>query len=193
MITTKSIRDAVNQFEAGKRPASFGTPKTWYLRDDATGRLYPLKAIWALANGIASSTFNTSTPIAEIPRLTKGFTVVESSTVDGTKYLQEAIDRSRSDSSAARRKRLATAPKKPSSHLRLVSVFDRNPDVVAEVLFQADGICGSCGSEAPFIRRSDRSPFLEVHHITPLADGGEDTVENALALCPNCHREAHFG
>jgi hypothetical protein len=27
----------------------------------------------------------------------------------------------------------------------------------------------------------------------PLARGGEDTVENAVAVCPNCHREAHFG
>jgi 5-methylcytosine-specific restriction protein A len=26
-----------------------------------------------------------------------------------------------------------------------------------------------------------------------LAEGGEDTVENALALCPNCHRRLHFG
>ncbi|MEY8786001.1 HNH endonuclease [Citrobacter freundii] len=22
---------------------------------------------------------------------------------------------------------------------------------------------------------------------------GEDSVENAIALCPNCHREAHYG
>ena len=22
---------------------------------------------------------------------------------------------------------------------------------------------------------------------------GEDTVENAIATCPNCHREAHYG
>ena len=26
-----------------------------------------------------------------------------------------------------------------------------------------------------------------------LADGGSDTVENAAALCPNSHREFHFG
>ena len=40
-----------------------------------------------------------------------------------------------------------------------------------------------------------RSPcvFLEVHHIKWLSNGGEDSVENALALCPNCHRQAHYG
>ena len=26
-----------------------------------------------------------------------------------------------------------------------------------------------------------------------LADGGADTVENAIAVCPNCHRELHYG
>ena len=25
-----------------------------------------------------------------------------------------------------------------------------------------------------------------------LADGGPDTVENAVALCPNCHRRLHY-
>ncbi|HXU34436.1 MAG TPA: HNH endonuclease [Thermoanaerobaculia bacterium] len=34
---------------------------------------------------------------------------------------------------------------------------------------------------------------MEVHHRIRLAYGGEDTVENAVALCPNCHREAHHG
>jgi len=28
---------------------------------------------------------------------------------------------------------------------------------------------------------------VEVHHIKPKADGGEDTLENAIALCFNCH------
>ncbi|MFM0350878.1 HNH endonuclease [Paraburkholderia sp. RL17-347-BIC-D] len=27
----------------------------------------------------------------------------------------------------------------------------------------------------------------------PLAQGGPDTVANAIALCPNCHRERHYG
>jgi 5-methylcytosine-specific restriction protein A len=34
---------------------------------------------------------------------------------------------------------------------------------------------------------------LEVHHKTPLSARGEDTVENAIALCANCHRELHYG
>jgi 5-methylcytosine-specific restriction protein A len=34
---------------------------------------------------------------------------------------------------------------------------------------------------------------LEVHHKIRLADGGFDTVENAIAVCPNCHRQCHHG
>ncbi|WP_250520707.1 HNH endonuclease signature motif containing protein [Caballeronia sp. NCTM1] len=72
-------------------------------------------------------------------------------------------------------------------------VFNRNPYVVAEVLLRAKGICEACGSSAPFRRRSDNTPYLEVHHLKPLADGGDDTVANAIGVCPNCHRAAHFG
>ncbi len=95
--------------------------------------------------------------------------------------------------SVARAKRLAAAQKKPTVRVTTVLDFDRNPDVVAEVLAQASGKCQQCGSPAPFTRKSDGSPYLEVHHKIPLAFGGEDTVVNAIALCPNCHREAHYG
>ena len=71
--------------------------------------------------------------------------------------------------------------------------FLRNPDVIADVLWRAKGVCERCHRKAPFIRKSNNSPYLEVHHPIPLSDGGEDTVANAIALCPNCHREAHFG
>lgn len=33
----------------------------------------------------------------------------------------------------------------------------------------------------------------DVHHITPVASGGEDAFANLLTLCPNHHRLAHLG
>lgn len=85
------------------------------------------------------------------------------------------------------------ANKIPSTYVSEVIKWRRNPDVVAEVLLQANGRCAKCDSTAPFIRKSDSSAFLEVHHKVPLAKYGEDSVENAEALCPNCHREKHYG
>lgn len=89
--------------------------------------------------------------------------------------------------------RLKNAPKKPEKTQSTITIYKRNPDVVAAVLERSEGYCERCEERAPFNRASDNSPYLEVHHKIQLAKGGDDTVENAIALCPNCHREAHFG
>ncbi|MHC8440807.1 MAG: HNH endonuclease [Candidatus Eutrophobiaceae bacterium] len=107
--------------------------------------------------------------------------------------IAKQVKRSLRDGSEKRRKRLKTANTKPESIQIISKGYKRNPDVIAEVLERAKGFCEQCKSEAPFKRRKDNSPYLEVHHKITLAQGGEDTVQNALALCPNCHREAHFG
>lgn len=70
--------------------------------------------------------------------------------------------------------------------------YQRDAAVTAWVLQQAQGMCESCGQPAPF-SGSDGQPFLEVHHVRQLADDGSDTVTNTVALCPNCHREFHYG
>lgn len=105
----------------------------------------------------------------------------------------QSVQKALQDSAEQRRARLEKAPKKPSKKTVRTVVFNRNPDVVAEVLLRAEGNCEGCKEPAPFKRKSDSSPYLEVHHRIPLAQNGEDTVENAIALCPNCHRERHFG
>ena len=107
--------------------------------------------------------------------------------------LSIGIARSLADSSEARRARLKKANDKPEQFVVETTAYRRNPDVVAEVLSRANGKCEGCGNNAPFIRKSDNTPYLEVHHTIPLSKGGSDTVENAIALCPNCHRRKHFG
>ncbi|QNK64948.1 HNH endonuclease [Pedobacter sp. PAMC26386] len=69
---------------------------------------------------------------------------------------------------------------------------ERSQDVKTYALLRADGICELCDKPAPFIV-GNGVPFLEVHHIFRLADDGPDLPKNVAALCPNCHREAHFG
>jgi 5-methylcytosine-specific restriction protein A len=92
-----------------------------------------------------------------------------------------------------RLKQLVASSKIPEKVEVTTHRFIRNANVIVEVLNRANGICENCKSEAPFLRSKDKTPYLEVHHIKKLADGGEDTVENALAVCPNCHRQLHFG
>lgn len=71
------------------------------------------------------------------------------------------------------------------------SPFIRDTNVKQWVQTNAGGICEGCGGPAPFVLE-DGTPFLEVHHVRYLADGGSDTITNAVALCPNCHRRAHL-
>jgi 5-methylcytosine-specific restriction protein A len=104
-----------------------------------------------------------------------------------------AIRNSFNSSQEERNRRLARAPKMPSKVMTVSVTYRRNPDVIVTVLCRADGMCEECGRAAPFSRRKDGSPYLEVHHKILLSLGGEDTVENAIALCPNCHRKAHHG
>jgi 5-methylcytosine-specific restriction endonuclease McrA len=72
-----------------------------------------------------------------------------------------------------------------------VEAYARDPSVKAFILERAGGRCELCGVQ-PFLNRY-REPFLEIHHVRRLADGGPDVVENAVALCPTCHREMHYG
>lgn len=106
---------------------------------------------------------------------------------------EEGVKESLATSSAARKERLEKASRIPEVVQVTSRAYRRNADVVAEVLARAAGFCEQCKGKAPFLRAKDGMPYLEVHHRVTLAAGGEDTVENALALCPNCHRKMHFG
>ncbi len=82
--------------------------------------------------------------------------------------------------------------KRPSISEITTHLFQRDPKVKAWILKQSNGKCELCKNNAPFIGK-DGFPYLEVHHIKPLADGGSDTINNTVALCPNCHRMIHYG
>lgn len=68
--------------------------------------------------------------------------------------------------------------------------YVRDPAVKAWILAEANGICEGCDTPAPFVG-DDGLPYLEVHHVMPLACHGSDRTSNAAALCPNCHRRCH--
>ena len=102
------------------------------------------------------------------------------------------VAKSMMDSSKERIRRINEAQKKPA--LRLMYRYERvrNHDVVAETLLRAKGVCEICGKDAPFLNKSGQ-PYLEVHHIVRLVDNGDDHPDNTIAICPNCHRNQHYG
>lgn len=78
---------------------------------------------------------------------------------------------------------------KPAAREARTTRFDRDIAVAELARRLAEGRCDLCGEQAPFQVRG--VPYLECHHVEHLANGGADTIANAVALCPNCHRRMH--
>jgi len=80
--------------------------------------------------------------------------------------------------------------KDASSRNVTTTTYVRDQNVSEYAKSCADGLCQLCGKPAPFKDKSGE-PYLETHHIIWLSAGGADSVENTIALCPNCHRKMH--
>lgn len=75
---------------------------------------------------------------------------------------------------------------------RKTNYYQRCEYVRLYALRKAKGKCQGCSKEAPF-RNKKGEPYLEVHHIKRLSDGGPDDPRWVIALCPNCHSRIHNG
>ena len=56
------------------------------------------------------------------------------------------------------------------------------PQDVEELLARTGRMCAICKGRHR----------VQVHHITPVSEGGADEIVNAIPLCPNCHDEVHW-
>ena len=79
----------------------------------------------------------------------------------------------------------------PSNRQVSSTTYERNVYVAELTKRRANGVCQLCDHPAPFSNKKNE-PYLESHHIIWLSQGGEDTVENSVALCPNCHKKMHI-
>jgi 5-methylcytosine-specific restriction protein A len=71
------------------------------------------------------------------------------------------------------------------------TMFSRDPNVSAFAKIRAKGVCQLCQKAAPFLDKYNE-PYLETHHIIWLSKGGDDSIQNTVALCPNCHKKMHI-
>lgn len=85
---------------------------------------------------------------------------------------------------------LVVGDSNPPRRERKSNVYGRNGGVGSEVLGYANGYCEHCKNKG--FLKEDKSLYLEVHHVKPLAEGGADLTSNAVAVCANCHRKLHF-
>lgn len=70
------------------------------------------------------------------------------------------------------------------------TTYIRDPYIAEYAKLRADGFCQLCEEKAPFYTKNNK-PYLEAHHLKWLSKGGTDTIDNVVALCPNCHRKMH--
>lgn len=83
--------------------------------------------------------------------------------------------------------------RRPSARVLNVRAYERDPLVIAIGRKRADHRCEIEGCEHPSFETVEGVRYTEVHHIIPLADGGDDTIENVACLCAAHHREVHLG
>lgn len=121
------------------------------------------------------------TPGGEIPTLTdeQARAIDESHARQARKLSTEEL--------AARAKE---AKKKPAVRTARTTAYVRDAAVAEYAKRLANGICDLCEMPAPF-QNKQKQAYLECHHVTWLARGGDDTINNTVALCPNCHRKMH--
>ena len=81
--------------------------------------------------------------------------------------------------------------KKPRESVTTTVTRERDAYIAKYAKRRANGICQLCGEGAPFVTPNGE-PYLESHHIVWLSKGGEDSIENTVALCPNCHKKMHI-
>jgi len=106
------------------------------------------------------------------------------------RQLQATRERKLTKLPTAKLKELAKkAHRKPAKRIASTEQFVRDPYVATYVKQAAHGRCDLCKRSAPF--KKDGRPFLHCHHVLWLARGGPDIIQNAVALCPNCHERMH--
>ena len=177
------------QFTGGIRPWP-DRNVDWFIIS-SQGALFPLKYSYGLATKQRPASYTTNQAKSAMRHLGLAYVSLKAQSQIAADF--DAEVQAFLKNPKARNKRLSSAPSQPMQYVVSQVVFGRNAAVVAEVLERAEGICETCKKPAPFRRVSNGSPYLEVHHVHKLADGGSDTVENAIAVCPNCHRQAHHG
>lgn len=90
------------------------------------------------------------------------------------------------------RQRVQNVNTRPVQVQRVVSVYSRNNALRAFVKSRANYSCEMLDCDYIAFEKENGEKYIEVHHLIPLAEGGEDSIANTVALCPTCHRKIHY-
>lgn len=75
---------------------------------------------------------------------------------------------------------------------KVITAWARDNYIAKSARERANYQCEAPGCNwKPFTTTEER-PYVEVHQIRPLSEGGPDSLDNCIALCPSCHAKAHY-
>ncbi|MBI3581975.1 MAG: HNH endonuclease [Nitrospinae bacterium] len=79
----------------------------------------------------------------------------------------------------------------PEKREYLIETYARNRGWVKEAKDKFGFAClyPECSNA---FKKPDKTPYIEVHHIISLHDGGEDAIWNLAVVCAHHHKMAHF-
>ena len=77
----------------------------------------------------------------------------------------------------------------------LTNLYERNPKARARCIAVQGSACKVCGFDFGAVYEEAFAGKIEVHHIKPISEIGEeylvDPVRDLVPVCPNCHRMLH--
>ena len=170
--------------EAFLEKYSFQAPRGVYLIYN--GQEYPARAIWGAAhNPPLDGTYDNArmySGAGAFCNLDDSFyltTMAEYRAIKGERPAIEDLDDGDEENDD------------PQYKKRMAGVYIRDPEVRRQVIERANGKCefGGC---IPFKKKCGQT-YLESHHVISLSEQGKDKLSNVIALCPNHHRQAHYG
>lgn len=87
---------------------------------------------------------------------------------------------------------------KPTKKPKVAFGWNRDRVIVEQVLKADKFKCEIDPCHKTFIARKNDEMYLEGHHLIPISRQDEfekslDVYANIIGLCPNCHRQLHFG
>lgn len=72
----------------------------------------------------------------------------------------------------------------------LAKTYERDKILTKLIKSYRGGVCQICGFS---FKTKNSEDYSECHHLEHLAKNGLDVSKNMLVLCPNHHRQAHYG
>jgi 5-methylcytosine-specific restriction endonuclease McrA len=108
-----------------------------------------------------------------------------------TNYEAEENIHSQIDMNTLRNRATHVNPR-PQQVVQTINTYPRNSILKNYVKRRSNYSCEMLNCTYQGFQKENGEPYIEVHHVIPLSEEGEDSVYNTVALCPNCHRALHY-